>query len=155
MGSMIEVLLSLAGLPLLALFGVIMFLGSLLTGSLTLLSVLITAPFLIAFSLLAVGPALGIKAVTSILEEHPELVALGALILGIVFGLYYMLRNNNNRNGNGINGFRINSNGLNNKNGISGANGVNSRNSGIKKNDKIANGKNGIKNGRTNGKKAN
>lgn len=154
---MIEFILSLAGLAVIALIGIIMLLGSLLTGSLTFLSVLIAAPFLIAVSIFAVGPALGVRALTTLLEEHPELVALGALILGIAFGLYYMLRNGNNRNnnGNGINGFRINGNGLNNgkRNGINGKN-VNGykeiKRNGVS-NGKSSNGKNGFHgNGKTN-----
>jgi hypothetical protein len=142
---MIEVLMSLAALPVAALLGAIMLLGSILTGSLVLLGVLITAPFIIAFALPMVGPALVVKAGTSILEEHPELTALGALILGAGFGIYFLLRNglNGKRNGNG-NGLRLNGNGINGKkNGLKGKNGING----------FRNGNGLSKNGARNGKK--
>lgn len=138
---MIHILASLGTLPL-ALGAVIVGLfssaASVLAG---VASSLLIAPILLASSF-AIMPGVGIGLVLGIIEEHPELVAIGALCLGALIALFLLLRNgvNGNRNGNryrlvNANGVSYGKrNGINGKrNGINGKNGLSGQKNGIKK----------------------
>ncbi len=154
---MIHVLMSLGTLPI--------SLGSVILGALgSAVSVvagfggaLIFAPLLFPAITASLLPVAGVGTVLSLLEEHPELVAIGALSLGLIIALFLLLRNNLNgaRNGNGFG--RINGNGFSNggRNGINGKNGLKrngNRNGAPNRQVGKANngvGRNGSRNGKT------
>lgn len=126
---MIHVVVSLGSLPLNLLLLSTSLIGSLASGLMSIGSVLLSAPLLIPALSFALLPAFGFGTVLGVIEEHPEIVALGALCIGIIIALFFLLHNGLNRNRNG-NGFHtINGNG-----NINGKNGIKTHSNGINKN---------------------
>lgn len=134
---MIHLLVSLGTLPLGLLAVSVSLIGSAVSGLVGLGSLLISAPLLLPAMSMSLLPALGLGTIFAILEEHPEILGIGALCLGVIIALFLLLHNG--LNGNRINGFHINGNGFN-----GGKNGVNG-------NRKPRNGLNGHSNGKRNG----
>lgn len=117
---MIHILVSLGNIVFT--FGIMTlgFLGFVASSAVSLLTSLFAVP-VILLALLSVIPAMGLGFVMGFIEEHPEVLAIGALCLGVVLALYIFLRNGVNRKNNRINGaFNSNNTPINSKvNGIS------------------------------------
>ncbi|MEM4508833.1 MAG: hypothetical protein QW122_04320 [Archaeoglobaceae archaeon] len=140
---MIHLLVSLGTLPLSLLAVSASLIGSVISGLTGLGSLLISAPVLIPAMSMSLLPALGLGTIFAILEEHPEIVGIGALCLGVILALFLLLHNG--LNGNRINGSHINGHGFNGgKNGLNGIINTTRRN-----------GINGRANGRVNGAQKN
>lgn len=116
---MIHLLISLGNLPLSLLAVSASLIGSVISVLAGLGSLLISAPVLIPSMSISLLPALGLGTIFALLEEHPEIIGVGALCLGVIIALFMLLHNG--LNGNKINGFHINGNGFNGgKNGVNG-----------------------------------